>query len=247
MVRLGELMTILELHRQGLAITAIARRTGRDPKTIRKYIERGVEAPAYGPRSVGRPCKLAPFRDFLREWVTALPDLSAARLTREIRALSYGGAYTAVKRYLATIRPENGPKPYEVRFETPAGLQTQVDFARFVVDFADDPARMLLSISMASGSAPSTRSSTPTRARPMASADPSPGRWKRRQRGRPRHRSASGRCRLPPRARASHLETNFWWRLGCAAARPPGSGCGRRWPLAEIPCRCVLGQVAIVE
>ena len=31
MVRLGELMMILELHRQGLSVTAIARRTGRDP------------------------------------------------------------------------------------------------------------------------------------------------------------------------------------------------------------------------
>ena len=53
MVRLGELMMILELHRQGFSITAIARRTGRDPKTVRKYIERGIEAPVYGPRSVG--------------------------------------------------------------------------------------------------------------------------------------------------------------------------------------------------
>ena len=31
MVRLGELMMILELHRQGVSIPAIARRTGRDP------------------------------------------------------------------------------------------------------------------------------------------------------------------------------------------------------------------------
>jgi transposase len=37
MVQLGELMMILELHRQGLSVTAIARRTGRDPKTVRKY------------------------------------------------------------------------------------------------------------------------------------------------------------------------------------------------------------------
>jgi transposase len=136
MVRLGELMMILELHRQGVPITAIARRTGRDPKTVRKYIERGIEAPAYGPRSIGRPSKLAPYLDFLRERVTAYPELSAARLTREIRELGYVGAYTAVKRYLATIRPESGPK---VRFETPAGVQAQVDFARFVVDFTDDP------------------------------------------------------------------------------------------------------------
>lgn len=139
MIRLGELMMILELHRQGVSITAIARRTGRDPKTVRKYIERGVEAPVYGPRSVGRPSKLASYMDFLRERVTAFPDLSAARLTREIREFGYVGAYTAVKRYLAAIRPENGPRPYEVRFETPAGVQAQVDFARFVVDFTDDP------------------------------------------------------------------------------------------------------------
>src|SRR2546423_12395603 len=115
MVELGELMMILELHRQGLSVTAIARRTGRDPKTVRKYIERGVEAPVYGPRSVGRPSKLAPFMGFLRERVIAFPDLSAARLTREIRELGYAGAYTAVKRFLAAIRPENGPKPYTAR------------------------------------------------------------------------------------------------------------------------------------
>jgi transposase len=121
MVQLGELMMILELHRQGLSVTAIARRTGRDPKTVRKYIERGVEAPVYGPRSVGRPSKLAPFLGFLRERVTAFPDLSAVRLTREIRELGYGGAYTAVKRFLAeTLRdalrdPAGSPGPGRLR------------------------------------------------------------------------------------------------------------------------------------
>src|SRR5258706_4336436 len=133
MVQLGELMMILELHRQGLSVTAIARRTGRDPKTVRKYIERGVEAPVYGPRSVGRPSKLAPFLGFLRERVTAFPDLSAVRLTREIRELGYAGAYTAVKRFLAAIRPENGPKSYEVRLETAPGVPAHVDLARLVV------------------------------------------------------------------------------------------------------------------
>jgi transposase len=139
MVQLGELMMILELHRQGLSVAAISRRTGRDPKTVRKYIERGVEAPAYGPRCVGRPSKLAPYLAYLHERVTAFPDLTAVRLTREIREVGYAGGYTAVKRHLATIRPENGPKPYEVRFETAPGVQAQVDFARFVVDFTDAP------------------------------------------------------------------------------------------------------------
>ena len=138
-VQLGELLMILDLHRQGLSITAIARRTGRDPKTIRKYIERGLEPPVYGPRRVGRPNKIAPYIDYLGERITAYPDLSAVRLTREIRERGYTGAYTAVKRYLAAIRPERQPKPFEVRFETPAGYQAQVDFARFVTVFTDEP------------------------------------------------------------------------------------------------------------
>ena len=139
MVQLGELMMILDLHRQGLSITAIARRTGRDPKTVRKYIARGLEPPAYGPRQVGRPGKLAPYLDYLRERIAAFPQLTATRLTREIRERGYTGAYTAVKRFVAAIRPDSGPKPFEVRFETPAGQQAQVDFARFVTEFTDEP------------------------------------------------------------------------------------------------------------
>ncbi len=44
-----------------------------------------------------------------------------------------------MKRFVAAIRPDHGPKPFEVRFETPAGQQAQVDFARFVDEFTDEP------------------------------------------------------------------------------------------------------------
>ena len=91
MVLLVELLMILDLHRQGLSVTAIARRTGRDPKTVRKYIERGLEPPAYGPRQARRPSKLAPYLVYLRERVSAFPDLSAMRLTRELRERGYTG------------------------------------------------------------------------------------------------------------------------------------------------------------
>jgi transposase len=45
-VTLGELVMILDLARQGLSVSAIARRTGLDRKTIAK----GLEPPAYTPR-----------------------------------------------------------------------------------------------------------------------------------------------------------------------------------------------------
>ena len=50
MVTLGELVMILDLARQGLSVSAIARRTGLERKTIRKYIAKGLEPPAYTPR-----------------------------------------------------------------------------------------------------------------------------------------------------------------------------------------------------
>src|SRR3954453_178178 len=42
-VSLGELMMILELHRQGLTVSAIARQLGLDRKTVAKYIACGME------------------------------------------------------------------------------------------------------------------------------------------------------------------------------------------------------------
>ena len=61
MVRLGELVVILDLHRQGLSLSSIARQTGLDRTTIRRYVERGLEPPAYQPRPP-RANKVAPFQ-----------------------------------------------------------------------------------------------------------------------------------------------------------------------------------------
>ena len=41
---------ILDLYRQGVSVSVIARRVGLDRKTVRRYIARGLEPPVYGPR-----------------------------------------------------------------------------------------------------------------------------------------------------------------------------------------------------
>ena len=137
MVRLGELVVILDLHRQGLSVSAIARRVGIDRKTVHKYIERGLEPPLYQPRQP-RPAKVAAFQPYLRERVAAYPDLTGCRLHREIRDLGYAGGYTAVKDFLRSVRPSRSGG-FEVRFETPPGRQAQVDFAHFRTVFTDEP------------------------------------------------------------------------------------------------------------
>ena len=74
MVNLGELVMILDLHREGLSVSAIARQLELDRKTVRKYIGRGLEPPAYGPRKP-RWRQLEPFEPYLRQRVAAYPGL----------------------------------------------------------------------------------------------------------------------------------------------------------------------------
>ncbi len=137
MIKLGELVMILDLHRQGLSVSAIARQCCLSRKTVRRYIERGLEPPAYGPRQP-RPMLLDPFSGYLRERVTAYPGLSGARLLRELKERGYEGGYTAVTDFLRDVRPPPNPA-YEVRYETGPGDQGQVDFAQFQVVFTDEP------------------------------------------------------------------------------------------------------------
>jgi transposase len=136
-VQLGEIVMILDLHRQGASISAIARRSGLDRKTVRKVIASGLEPPAYGPRQP-RMSQLQPFERYLRERLGAVPELTGRRLHRELAALGYHGGYSAVTDLLREIRPVL-PPPFEVRFETPPGRQAQVDFAHFRTVFTDEP------------------------------------------------------------------------------------------------------------
>jgi len=131
------MVMILDLHRQGLSVSEIARQSGLDRKTVRRYIERGLEPPSYGPRKP-RARLLDPFTGYLRERVNAYPGLTGARLLREARERGYQGGYTAVTDFLRDVRPVPDPH-FEVRFETPPGEQAQVDFAQFHVVFADEP------------------------------------------------------------------------------------------------------------
>jgi transposase len=128
---------ILDLHRQGMSLSAIARRTGLDRKTVRRYIDQGLELPTYGPRAP-RGSVIDPYREYLAQRLAQWPELTARRLLREIRDLGYSGGYTTVKDAVQTLRPTVSTA-CERRFETSPGQQAQVDFAHFRTVFADEP------------------------------------------------------------------------------------------------------------
>ena len=71
-IKLGELVMILELHRQGVSVSAIARQLGIDRKTVRMHIAKGLTAPAYTPRPP-RARLIDRFVPYLRERLVAFP------------------------------------------------------------------------------------------------------------------------------------------------------------------------------
>jgi transposase len=121
---------------QGTSKSALARKLGVHRDTIHRWIrdgeldrDLGGEPVRYGPR---RPAatKLDAYRSIVEARLAAYPQLSAVRLLEEIRAAGYTGGYTQLKAFVQRVRPTPAPEPV-IRFETPAGRQAQVDFARF--------------------------------------------------------------------------------------------------------------------
>jgi transposase/DNA replication protein DnaC len=119
------------MYSQGLSIREIARRTGHDRKTIRKYLH-ADEIPKYGPRPA-RPSKLDPFKDYLLGRM-AEGIFNANRLLAEIRELGYSGGKTILKDFLKPFRPLQKCEA-TVRFETRPGEQAQVDFGVFQYEY----------------------------------------------------------------------------------------------------------------
>src|SRR5262245_56283238 len=120
----------------GTSKSALARQLGVSRDTIHRWIREGDldrdlddEAVRYGPRP-SAPTKLDPYKPIVEARLAAYPELSAVRLLEEIRAAGYPGGYSQLKAFVQRVRPTAVPEPV-IRFETPAGRQAQVDFARF--------------------------------------------------------------------------------------------------------------------
>jgi len=112
-----------EMHRSGMSITQIARVSGCDRKTVRKYV--GADAP---PRYVreARDGILDPYEEYLKTRLAG-HALSAARLFREIKEMGYIGSLSTVKRFVSPIL-DMSKVVAEIRYETKPGEQAQVDW-----------------------------------------------------------------------------------------------------------------------
>ena len=127
MVQVEERFMIQELFRSGVSISEIARRTGRDRKTVRGVIN-GPLIPATNKR-LPKTRKIDPFVTYLERRIEH-GVLNAEKLYQEISRQGYTGTARSVRRF---IQPRRTAKQTAatVRFETEPGQQAQVDWGSF--------------------------------------------------------------------------------------------------------------------
>ena len=93
-----DVVEIVALHRRGWSVSAIARHTGRDRKTVRAWLsgERDREARR-------QPSPLEPFRDYIGRRLGDDPHLDATVLLRELRPLGFERSYPTLTRELRRL------------------------------------------------------------------------------------------------------------------------------------------------
>lgn len=106
---------------QRMSIRAIAKKLGRDVKTIRSALGRPPKTPL--------PSKLDRFKDVVRE--LAAKGLFAPRILREIRERGYTGGRTMLGDFLRSIRPAKKSNAPVRRFETKKAQEMQIDWSPY--------------------------------------------------------------------------------------------------------------------
>jgi transposase len=127
----------------GASIRQIARSLGMGRNTVGSVLAqiqaRRAGEPDGSP-SLRRPSRLDPYQPVILELLTRYPDLTAVRLLEELRQRGFIGSYSLVRQRLSELRTRPQRFPV-VRFETGPGVQAQMDYAVYDIDFIGEGRR----------------------------------------------------------------------------------------------------------
>lgn len=125
-------------HEERVSIAEIGRRLDVDRKTVRRSLRQAMWTPYH--RAAVAETLLTAHTDFVRDRAPQV-NYSARILYQELRASrGYTGSYETVKRWVAPLRevPMQAARAL-LRFETPPGQQSQIDWGQARVSFRTGP------------------------------------------------------------------------------------------------------------
>ena len=128
-------------------ISEIARETGFERKTVKKYLNQKTTPEPQ--KRLTRSSKLDPYKPYILEKLKEGP-YTAARLFREIRKMGFDGGETIVKDFVRKVRPQQGVTAV-FRYETKPGVQAQVDWGELGTVEVDGKLKKLYCFNMILG------------------------------------------------------------------------------------------------
>jgi transposase len=141
-----DVVEIVALHRRGWSVSAIARHTGRDRKTVRAWLRGEREREA-----CRQPSPLEPFRAYIAQRLADDPHLDATVLLRELRPLGFERSYPTLTRELRRLglRPvcevcKRGGHRVTIELAHEPGEELQLDWLELSETPWGEPAHVLV-------------------------------------------------------------------------------------------------------
>jgi transposase len=147
---------IVALFHGGASVNRISLSLGVSRRTVYRALgqveqARGIGSPSAVPRpKTTRGSKLDAYEQTIADMLARYPDISVRRIHEELRPLGYMGGYTVLSERVLRLRPTPTATPVR-RFETAPGLQAQMDYSTYDLDFTDEGRRRVYAFSYVLG------------------------------------------------------------------------------------------------